>query len=121
MRQAGVLAAAGLIAMEEMPKRLDQDHANARVIAERLAQIPALRVDPETVRTNVVVFDIASLGIPFTDFSARVRSQGVAISTAGGALVRALTHLDVSRDECVHAAEMIAGVVGELIPASARA
>lgn len=111
MRQAGVLAAAGLIAMEEMPQRLHEDHANARVIAERLAQIPVLGVDPENVRTNVVVFDIASLGIPFADFSARAKSKGVAISTAGGTLVRALTHLDVSREECVHAAEVISEVV----------
>jgi threonine aldolase len=111
MRQAGVLAAAGLVAMEEMPKRLHEDHANARVIAERLAKIPALGVDPAQVRTNVVVFDIASLGLPFAEFSARVRAKGVAISTAGGSLVRALTHLDVSREECERAAEAIAGVV----------
>ncbi len=121
MRQAGVLAAAGLIGMEEMPKRLHEDHANARVIAARLAKIPALGVDPEKVRTNVVVFDIASLKIPFPEFSARVRSKGVAISTAGGTLVRALTHLDVSREECARAAELIAEAVGEVSPASARA
>src|ERR1700742_3261718 len=56
MRQAGILAAAGLIALEEMPKRLATDHANARLIAESLAQIEGIAIDPATVETNIIVF-----------------------------------------------------------------
>ena len=111
MRQAGVLAAAGLIAMEEMPARLAEDHANARLIAERLARISELKVDLARVQTNVVVFDFACTGLVFADLGARTRERGVAISTAGGSIARALTHLDVSTDECLRAAEVIAEVV----------
>ena len=64
MRQAGVLAAAGLIAMEEMPARLHEDHENASWIAERLAKIPGISLDPEKVGTNIVVFDVAGTGLP---------------------------------------------------------
>ena len=63
MRQAGVLAAAGLIALEETPQRLGEDHANARFLAEGLARIPGIAMDPRKVATNIVVFDIGATGL----------------------------------------------------------
>src|SRR5881392_2237485 len=63
MRQAGVLAAAGLIALEESPKRLDEDHANAKLLAEGLAALPGVKIDPEKVVTNIVIFDVAGTGM----------------------------------------------------------
>lgn len=111
MRQAGVLAAAGLIAMEEMPARLAEDHANARWIAEKLQKIPILKLDLEKVRTNVVVFDIAGTGLTFAEFSAQLKSKGLLISTAGGTRARILTHLNVSRDDCEQAVHVMEEVL----------
>ncbi len=100
MRQAGVLAAAGLIALEEMPARLAEDHANAKWIAQQLAKIPGLSINAEKVRTNIVVFDIAGTGLAFAGLSAQLKSKGVLISTAGGTRARIVTHLNVSRKDC---------------------
>lgn len=111
MRQAGVLAAAGLIAMEEMPARLAEDHANARWIAEWLAKIPCLSVDVEKVRTNVVVFDISGTGLAFAELSALLKSKGLLISTAGGTRARVLTHLNVSRKDCEAAVQVMEEVL----------
>src|SRR5947209_688322 len=79
MRQAGVLAAAGLIAIEEMPKRLHEDHANARLLAEALEQIPGLRIDANKVKTNIVIFDVRGTGIPSDELLRRLRTYGVIV------------------------------------------
>jgi threonine aldolase len=111
MRQAGVLAAAGLIAMEEMPARLHEDHANARWIAERLVNIPGLSLDLNKVHTNVVVFDISGTGLSFAELSALLKSKGLLISTAGGTRARVLTHLNVTRKDCEAAVRVIEEVL----------
>ena len=111
MRQAGVLAAAGLIAMEEMPARLPEDHANARWIAERLANIPCLGINLDKVRTNVVLFDIAGTGLTFAELSSQLKSKGLLISTAGGTRARMLTHLNVSRKDCESAVKVMEEVL----------
>src|SRR4051794_41041425 len=77
MRQAGILAAAGLIALEEMPKRLGEDHANATFLAAALAQIPGIRVTPP--QTNIVIFDVAGTGRRASEISARLKELGVII------------------------------------------
>lgn len=101
MRQAGVLAAAGLIALEEMPKRLGEDHANARYLAGELAGMPGISgVDAAKVATNIVIFDIAGTGIAAPDFSARLKARGVLMNGIGGTLVRAVTHYDAGREAC---------------------
>ena len=100
MRQAGILAAAGLIALEEMPKRLHEDHENARRLAERMAKIPGLEVHHEKVVTNIVVFDFAGTGLPFAKLRDMLKAKGVYISTAGGTRARAVTNLNVSRKDC---------------------
>jgi len=107
MRQAGVLAAAGLIALEEMPARLPEDHANARYMAGELARIPGLRIDPDKVRTNIVIFDIAATGLAPAEFSARLKARGVRINGVGETAMRAVTHCDVDRAACERAVEAV--------------
>ena len=97
MRQAGVLAAAGLVALEETPPRLAEDHANARRLAEGVAELPGVRVDPERVRTNIVIFDVSGTGLAADHICERVReSRGVLCSGFGNS-IRMVTHYDVSR------------------------
>ncbi len=99
MRQVGVLAAAGLIALEEMPARLGEDHANARFLADQLARIPGIRV-PHRVETNVVIFDVGETGTEGPEFSRKLKERGVLINPIDERLMRLLTHHDASRAAC---------------------
>ena len=110
MRQVGVLAAAGLIALNEMPQRLHEDHANARLLAEGFKQIPGIDVDPATVETNIVIFDVSGTGIAAPEISARLKARGVLINAINPRLMRAVTHYDVDRVAC----ETALGVIGEV-------
>jgi threonine aldolase len=103
MRQAGILAAAGLIALEDSPAKLPADHANARFLAEGLARIPGIQVDPTTVETNIVVFDISATGLAPASVSAHLRERGVLINAINQRCLRAVTHYDVDRAQCVQA------------------
>ena len=111
MRQAGVLAAAGLIALEKNTARLYEDHENARLIACRLADIPGITVNLATVQTNIVIFDVAATGRSGADWSTAFRQKGVAINGLGGTMMRAVTHLDVSRDDCERAMGIVRAVM----------
>lgn len=113
MRQAGVLAAAGLIALEEMPARLAADHANARRLAEGLAGIPGVRVAPERVRTNIVIFDIEDTGRTPAWLSAVLKERGVLMNGVSATAMRAVTHGDVSAEACEEALGVVRGVLGE--------
>jgi threonine aldolase len=95
MRQAGVLAAAGLIALEESPKRLREDHANARRLADGLAEIDGIRIDPEQVVTNIVLFDVADTGITADEICARLKPHNI-LASGFGSSIRMVTHYDVS-------------------------
>lgn len=107
MRQAGVLAAAGLIALQEMPKRLHEDHANARFLAYALAEVPRIRIYPEKVQTNIVIFDVSPTGMGSTEMLRRLRQHNLIGSTVNDSVIRLLTHKDVSRRDCEQAAEII--------------
>jgi threonine aldolase len=107
MRQAGVLAAAGLIALEEMPKRLPEDHANAKRIASLLAEIPGIAIDPATVQTNIVIFDVAGTAMASADLSARLKERGILANGVGPTLMRMVTHMDVTEAMCVSAVDAI--------------
>jgi threonine aldolase len=105
MRQAGVLAAAGLISLEKMPLRLHEDHANAGLLAEGLAAIPGVRVSP--VQTNIVIFDVSGLGLSGTEMSARLTHRGVLANAVGPTWLRMVTHYDVTTAMCSHAVEAV--------------
>ena len=106
MRQVGILAAAGLMALEKGPKRLHEDHANARLLAEALANTPGVNIDPESVETNIVIFKLpAGHGAP--ELAARLNERGVLISAFSADAIRLVTHLDVSRSACIDAAEAL--------------
>ena len=114
MRQAGVLAAAGLIALEETPSRLGEDHANARFFAEAVARIPGVGMDPRKVATNIVVFDIGATGLTSGELSRRLKQRGVLINGIGQSHMRAVTHYDVTRAECAQAVEVLAEAVARV-------
>lgn len=95
MRQAGVLAAAGLIALEESPKLLHKDHANARRLAEGLAELDGIKIDPEEVITNIVLFDVSETGIAADEICARLKERNV-LASGFGSSIRMVTHYDVS-------------------------
>jgi threonine aldolase len=107
MRQVGVLAAAGLIALEEMPKRLQEDHANARLLAHALAEVPRIRIYPEKVQTNIVIFDVSPTGMASSEVLKNLRHHNLIGSTVNESVIRLLTHKDVSRRDCERAAEII--------------
>lgn len=106
MRQVGVLAAAGLIALEQMPARLHEDHANARLLAEALAHIDCVAIDLESVETNIVIFEVNG-EVTATELVARMKERGILASSLGPNSIRLVTHRDVSRAECVRAAEVM--------------
>lgn len=99
MRQAGILAAAGLIALEEMPARMAEDHANARLLAEGLAALPGVRVLNPEPATNIVVFEAPEPA----RLSADLKARGVLINPISETALRAVTHYDVSREDCAQA------------------
>ncbi len=97
MRQAGVLAAAGIVALQEMIGRLSEDHANARVLAESIAELQGLRVDLNTVQTNIVVIEVQRQGLSGEEFIRRMGEMGIKVSPFGGQLVRMVTHYGITR------------------------
>jgi len=107
MRQAGVIAAAGLIALEKGPKRLHIDHENARLLAERLAEIPGIRINPAKVQTNIVIYDIQKTGLSSADFLAGLARRKVLGVPVDAEKIRMVTHLDVDRKNVEEAVETI--------------
>jgi threonine aldolase len=107
MRQAGVLAAAGLIALEQGPARLHEDHASARLLAEGLAEIPGVAIDLATVQTNIVIFDVLGTGKSSTEITAALKEQGVLAGTVNSQQVRFVTHLNVLPRDCQRALQSL--------------
>ena len=107
MRQAGVIAAAGLIALEKGPKRLRIDHENAGLLAERLAEIPGIRINPAKVQTNIVIYDIQQTGLSSADFLAELARRKVLGVPVDAEKIRMVTHLDVDRKNVEEAVETI--------------
>ncbi|HEY2460482.1 MAG TPA: GntG family PLP-dependent aldolase [Candidatus Acidoferrum sp.] len=113
MRQAGIVAAAGLIALEKSPGRLHIDHENARRLAERVAEIPTLAIDPKKVRTNIVIFDCTKTGKTAVAFCDALHAQGVWAQDTALHLVRMVTHCDVNREGVERALTVIREVAAE--------
>jgi threonine aldolase len=100
MRQAGIVAAGALYGLRHHVDRLAEDHANARLLAEGLADVPGLSLDAGAVETNIVLFDVAGTGMSAETFASRLHDEhGVVVSTMGRTLARAVTHLDVSESD----------------------
>jgi threonine aldolase len=112
MRQVGVLAAAALVALEEGPKRLHVDHENAQILARGLANIPRIRIKPEKVQTNIVLFDVGETGLTSTEFLRRLSAREVLGGPVDSRRVRMVTHLDVDRSDIEQAVRIIGEVVG---------
>jgi len=110
MRQVGVLAAACLIALEDSPRKLAADHANAKFLAEGLAQIPGIQIDSRRVATNIAVFDIAGTGKTPAAISVLLKRDGVLINGINDRQMRAVTHYDITREDCAHALAALAEV-----------
>lgn len=112
MRQAGVLAAAARIALEEGPGRLHIDHDNAKLLAQGLAEIPGIKITPEKVQTNIVIFDVGATGQSSTAFLKQLSPRGVFGGPVDARRVRMVTHLDVDRSDIESALQIIADVAG---------
>jgi threonine aldolase len=111
MRQAGIVAAAGLFALDHNVDRLAEDHARARRLAEGWAAT-GLPVDLELVETNFVQLRVAELGIDELDALGRVRAQGVALSQTKPGILRAVTHLDLTDEDIEHALRAVPAALG---------
>ena len=112
MRQAGVLAAAGLIALEEGPKQLATDHANARFLAQALAETPGIGINPSKVVTNILFFEVAVTGLAAKEVSARLATQGILANAVSETAIRMVTHRDVDRAGCERAIQVLRSAVG---------
>jgi len=111
LRQAGVLAAAGIIALDQMARRLTDDHANAQLLATKLSEIPGLDVNPSQVRTNIVIVGLSRSGRTSQELSDRLRSRGLLVGIVNSQSIRLLTHVDVTREQAIRAA----GIFSELM------
>ncbi|GHO48219.1 threonine aldolase family protein [Ktedonospora formicarum] len=103
MRQAGIIAAAGIYALEHHVERMAEDHENAKLLAQGLAQLPGVRVNPNEVETNIVIFDVAETGLSGEQFARQmIREHGVRFSQfslMGPAIIRGITHLGITRED----------------------
>lgn len=111
MRQVGVIAAAGLIALENSPSRLHEDHANARHLAEGIAKIPGLKMDPASVKTNIVIFDCSASGMNAVELCDALHERGVWAQDTAFHSVRMVTHWNVDRAGIQRAIQELGAVV----------
>ena len=110
MRQVGILAAAGVYAIDHHLTRLGDDHANAARLAQRLAQSPRVILDPGSVQTNIVIFRLTAQAPDAATVVARAREQGVLLFAFGPRTLRLVTHADVSTEQCARAAEILTAI-----------
>ena len=113
MRQVGILAAAGLYALDHNVDRLAEDHEHARQLAERLAESRFVNLEPARVTTNIVVFHLTADGHDAPTVVARAKERGVLVFAFGPRTVRAVTHLDVSAADCAQAATALLNAIDE--------
>ena len=112
MRQVGILAAAGIYALDHHIERLKEDHRNAKRLALGLSEIQGVSIEPEHVETNIVIFDIAERGMTAAQVRDEMKKKGVLIHPFGKTLIRLVTHLDVSKDDMEVALKVFRKVLG---------
>jgi threonine aldolase len=110
MRQAGVIAAAGLVALDTMVERLEDDHRHARLLAEGLGRLPGVVLVPRRVQTNIVIFRLDP-ALDARDILARCRQAGLLLTDMGNGDLRAVTHADVTAEDCDRAVATLAQVL----------
>jgi threonine aldolase len=110
MRQVGILAAAGLIALEESPKRLHVDHENAKLLAEGAATLKGVSIDPKRVQTNIVIFDVSGTGKTSAQICAHLKEHKILASPFGKA-IRMVTHYDVSRADIEKTLQILSSII----------
>ncbi len=115
MRQAGFLAAAGIVALEKMTLRLGEDHDNARFMAEELSKIPGIKVYRDDVQINMVFFEMNFPGLDYTRFVEEMRNKGILINNAENGVMRYVTHYWVSKEDIVFVAEAMKTVLAKLV------
>jgi threonine aldolase len=111
MRQAGIIAAAGVYALEHHVARLAEDHEHARRLAQALAALPGVSLNPADVETNIIIFDVGATSRPAQEIGERLEKEGVRVSVMGRTKLRAVTHLDVSRQDVEHAIDVFRRVL----------
>jgi threonine aldolase len=116
MRQVGVLAAAGLIALEKHPAKLSEDHAKAQQLATALAALPGIKINPAKVQTNILVFDISSTGLDTPEFSRRLKDHGVLANGIDSTHMRMVTHYDVSQDDIEKTIQILGSILAQRTP-----
>jgi len=114
MRQAGIIAAAGIVALEKMIDRLEEDHRNAKQLAEGIAKITGVKVDLEAVQTNMVRFDISNLGVPDELFVLKLKENNVLVSTMAKNSLRMVTHRGIEKVHIEKAIIAMESIVKEL-------
>jgi threonine aldolase len=107
MRQSGIVAAAGLYALEYNIDRLATDHRHAKQLGAALAGLPGVRINPEHIETNIVVFDISETGRTAEEVLSRLKHEGLLLVPFGPATLRAVTHLDVTSEQIEHACAIL--------------
>jgi threonine aldolase len=112
-----VLAAAGLIALEQGPARLQEDHDSARLLAAGVAEIPGIAIDLSTVQTNIVIFDVSGTGKSTAEIVETLKAQGVLAGTVNPQLIRFVTHLNISRKGCERALESLRSICSSRVSA----
>jgi threonine aldolase len=113
LRQAGILAAAGLYALDHNLARLAEDHENARLLAELLVDVKGVKLDLATVQSNIVIFRLADGAPDAATVVARAKERGVLVGAFAARTVRATTHLDVTSAQCRHAGDVLAAVIAQ--------
>lgn len=111
MRQIGILAAAGLLALEEGPKRLHEDHENARALAEGAAKIEGVSIDPSKVQTNIVIFDVSETRKSAKEICVALKAADVLAIAISDTQIRMVTHCDVARSAIERAVQILATVL----------
>ena len=112
MRQVGVLAAAGLVALEESPPKLIEDHKNAKRLAEGVANLKGVRIDPESVQTNIVIFDVSDATLSANEICEKLKDEGI-LAIGFGNLIRMVTHYDVSSEDIEKTLETLNKIFSE--------
>jgi len=111
MRQAGVLAAAGLVALDESPRRLHIDHENARFLAQGLTEIPGIKINPTKIVTNILFFDVSETGLSAAEVTEQLRRRGILANANHARFIRMVTHCDVDRAGCARVLQVLSEIV----------